>query len=98
LLLFSAVACAQYIPAYAKLTDGTGNVSKTAYLHFELQNSHLEALKQDNKHPNIQSFGAAQSGVYYGGMGEHELREQANDQLGRMVAILPAGSTHDAAA
>jgi hypothetical protein len=38
LLLFSAVACAQYIPVYAKLTDGTGNVSKTAYLHFELQN------------------------------------------------------------
>jgi hypothetical protein len=29
---------AQYIPVYAKLTDGTGNVSKTAYLHFELQN------------------------------------------------------------
>jgi hypothetical protein len=38
LVLFSAVACAQYIPVYAKLTDGTGNVSKTAYLHFELQN------------------------------------------------------------
>jgi hypothetical protein len=28
---------AQYIPVYAKLTDGTGNVSKTAYLHFELR-------------------------------------------------------------
>jgi hypothetical protein len=28
----------QYIPVYAKLTDGAGNVSKTAYLHFELQN------------------------------------------------------------
>jgi len=26
-------------PVYAKLTDGTGNVSKTAYLHFELQPS-----------------------------------------------------------
>jgi hypothetical protein len=38
---------AQYIPVYAKLTDGTGNVSKTAYLHFELQNSHLEALMQE---------------------------------------------------
>jgi len=29
---------ALYIPVYAKLTDGTGNVSKTTYLHFELQN------------------------------------------------------------
>jgi hypothetical protein len=38
LFLFSTIACAQYIPVYAKLTDGTGNVSKTAYLHFELQN------------------------------------------------------------
>jgi hypothetical protein len=38
LFLFSSLACAQYIPVYAKLTDGTGNVSKTAYLHFELQN------------------------------------------------------------
>jgi hypothetical protein len=28
---------AQYVPVYAKLTDGTGNVSKTAFLHFELQ-------------------------------------------------------------
>ena len=37
LFLFSTIACAQYIPVYAKLTDGTGNVSKTAYLHFELQ-------------------------------------------------------------
>jgi hypothetical protein len=36
--LFSTIACAQYIPFYAKLTDGTGNVSKTAFLHFELQN------------------------------------------------------------
>jgi hypothetical protein len=27
----------KYIPVYAKLTDGAGNVSKTAYLHFELQ-------------------------------------------------------------
>jgi len=27
----------QYIPVYAKLTDGTGNVSKTAYLHFVKQ-------------------------------------------------------------
>jgi hypothetical protein len=35
--LFSSLSCAQYIPVYAKLTDGTGNVSKTAYLHFELQ-------------------------------------------------------------
>jgi hypothetical protein len=31
-------AASSYIPVYAKLTDGTGNVSKTAYLHFELQN------------------------------------------------------------
>jgi hypothetical protein len=38
LFLFSTIACAEYIPVYAKLTDGTGNVSKTAYLHFELQN------------------------------------------------------------
>jgi hypothetical protein len=38
LFLFSTIACAQYIPVHAKLTDGTGNVSKTAFLHFELQN------------------------------------------------------------
>jgi len=42
LLLFSAVACAQYIPAYAKLTDGTGNVSKTAYLQFRVAKLRLE--------------------------------------------------------
>jgi hypothetical protein len=36
-LLVSAPLSAQYIPVHAKLTDGTGNVSKTAYLHFELQ-------------------------------------------------------------
>jgi hypothetical protein len=36
LFLFSTIACAQYIPVYAKLTDGTG-----------VQNSHFEALKQE---------------------------------------------------
>ena len=41
-----------------------------------------------NKHPNNHAFRAAQGGVYYPGMAEHELREQANDQLGRMVAVL----------
>jgi hypothetical protein len=39
LFLFSSFACAQYILVYAKLTDGAGNVSKTAYLHFELKAS-----------------------------------------------------------
>jgi hypothetical protein len=36
LFLFSSFACAQYIPVYAKLTDGTGG-----------RNSHFEALKQE---------------------------------------------------
>jgi hypothetical protein len=27
-----------HIPVYAKLTDGTGNVSKSAYRHFDLRN------------------------------------------------------------
>jgi hypothetical protein len=32
LIMRTAVACARYIPVYAKLTDGSGNVSKTAFL------------------------------------------------------------------
>jgi hypothetical protein len=41
-----------------------------------------------NNHPNIQAFGAAQCGVYHPDMSERELREQANDQVERMVAVL----------
>jgi hypothetical protein len=41
-----------------------------------------------NKHPNIQAFGAAQCGVYHPDDTESDLRQQANDQLERMVAVL----------
>lgn len=42
-----------------------------------------------NKHPNIQAFGAAQCGVYHPGYDtESYLRQQANEQLESMVAVL----------
>lgn len=41
-----------------------------------------------NKHPNVRAFGAAQCGVYHPNDSEARLRRQANDQLGRMVAVL----------
>ncbi|HTG62805.1 MAG TPA: hypothetical protein VMG63_25805, partial [Terriglobia bacterium] len=42
-----------------------------------------------NKHPNVQAFGAAQCGVYHPGYDtEAYLRQQANEQLERMVAVL----------
>jgi hypothetical protein len=44
LLLLSVAACAQYIPVYAKLTDGSGNVSKTAYLHFEFSHRNRRSI------------------------------------------------------
>jgi hypothetical protein len=43
--LFSTIACAQYIPFYAKLTDGTGNVSKTAFLQ-------ISAIVQWKRYPS----------------------------------------------
>ena len=43
-LLLSAPLFAQYVPVSAKLTDGTGNVSKTAFLHFELQGAACDSL------------------------------------------------------
>jgi hypothetical protein len=42
-----------------------------------------------NRHPNIQAFGAAQCGVYHPGYDtESYLRQQANEQIERMVAVL----------
>src|ERR1017187_6506595 len=38
LLCSASIAWAQYVPVHAQLSDGTGNLSTTAYLHFELQN------------------------------------------------------------
>src|ERR1035438_8541198 len=41
-----------------------------------------------NRHPNIQAFGAARCGVYHPSDTESYLRQQANEQLERMVAVL----------
>jgi hypothetical protein len=42
-----------------------------------------------NRQPNIQAFGAAQCGVYHPGYDtESYLRQQANEQIERMVAVL----------
>ncbi len=41
-----------------------------------------------DKHPNIQAFGAAQCGVYGPYDNEETFRRKANEQLGRMVAVL----------
>lgn len=41
-----------------------------------------------NKHPNIQAFGTAQCGVYGMDDTEADLQRQANEQLGRMIAVL----------
>src|SRR5208337_4406440 len=41
-----------------------------------------------NKHPSVRAFVAAQCGVYHLNDSEARLRRQANEQLGRMVAVL----------